>query len=256
MATLHQIVIQRNEDLIRRFHEDRLPSHAALMNLKDAPQNHALGGGEIKPLPGALGPKIWEKGTKHETSLWVPKTYSNYREAFFKFIKHLYGNDVDMAGAKAYDVDHLFNRERASAGAMIRVEAVSASVNRSHGAGYEKTAGASTVAISRQAKMRPFTKIDFISVLKSLVSQHPHPQQTNPGSTSSNSTLKSWGSRQIKSKRGLIIYWKSRNGVKPTSVCDDDSYGHRETTYVLRPTSPDRIPSHPDFRVTQRRGLP
>jgi hypothetical protein len=168
MATLHQIVIQRNEDLIRRFHEDRLPPHAALMNLKDAPQNHALGGGEIKPLPGALGPKIWEKGTKHETSLWVPKTYSNYREAFFKFIKHLYGNDVDMAGAKAYDVDHLFNRERASAGAMIRVEAVSASVNRSHGAGYEKTAGASTVAISRQAKMRPFTKIDFISVLKIL----------------------------------------------------------------------------------------
>ncbi len=166
MISLHHVVADRNADLIRRFREDRLPPLCALMALDATPSKPALGGGTIPPLPESRGPMIWEKGTPHETSLWVPKSYGSYRNAFFAFVGHLCGPGVDMARSGACDVGHLFNRERAPVGAMIRVEAVLASVNRSHGAGYEKTSGASPVAPRRKADMRPFTKIEFVSVLE------------------------------------------------------------------------------------------
>lgn len=168
MTPIHTIIRGRNDALLRRFREDMLPPHAALMNLSAAPDNPALGGGTLKPLPGRRGPMIWEKATPEDTSLWVPKSYGAYRAAYFDFITEVHGDQIDMAGAEAYDIDHLFNRERASSGAMIRVEAVLSGINRSHGAGYEKTAGDGAVAKSRQANMRPFTKIGFISILKIL----------------------------------------------------------------------------------------
>lgn len=179
MSSVHAIIQARNADLIRRFREDMLPPHAALTDLAGAPSNPALGGGEIEALPGRRGPKIWRKATDHETSLWVPPAYGAYRAAFFDFLRHVYGT-VDMTDALSYDVDHLFNRARASPNAMIRVEGVLAGINRSHGAGYEKTAGAGPVAQARQTDMRPFTKVEFISILKVLGLEAPTSAQDRP----------------------------------------------------------------------------
>lgn len=169
MRTIADIVRSRSQALLRRFHSDSAPPLTAAAGLADKVGLGSYGGGalEILPSPGAQAAaiRIWRAPNPDDCALWLPRSYTGWRARYFSFIERIYGT-VDMAGAAAFDVDHLFNKARAPAGFLIRVEAIPAWVNRIHGATFERLDSASAIQLARRASARDHRKMTFVSALK------------------------------------------------------------------------------------------
>jgi hypothetical protein len=71
--------------------------------------------------------------------LWTRTENSAYREHYLAFLNQVYGMSLEKLD-NAYDVDHLYNRDRARLYglAYLRLALVPRSANRSHGASVEK----------------------------------------------------------------------------------------------------------------------
>jgi len=69
--------------------------------------------------------------------LWLPPEDDSYRDKYIAFLKRHHGVSTALDG---YDVDHLFNRQRAIDLNLthVRMVLLGPGENRSHGAGYEK----------------------------------------------------------------------------------------------------------------------
>lgn len=119
--------------------------------------------GTWTPLPGARPASAMAWRSQKQASLWVNPRSSNYVEYFRTFLTGLCG--VDASGLTAtYDVDHLYNRERAInfGYAYVRMFPVRLEANRSHGAGYEKAI--TDADLGRKAKLMKL--MDTVSMLK------------------------------------------------------------------------------------------
>jgi hypothetical protein len=97
------------------------------------------------------------------TSLWVDPAKNNYVDLFRKFLKdHCHVDDSQLT--KDFDVDHMYNRERAKnfGYGFVRMFPIRKGPNRSHGAGFEKAMTASD--IGRRRKVMKL--MDEVSTMK------------------------------------------------------------------------------------------
>ena len=162
--SVHTIVRDRNEALIRHFNNDMMPPSIATHDIDALALTQTYRGGTVRPLSEERSAGfVWLFPNPNDSSLWVRAGSSNYRSSYKSFISQSYG-EVDWTGFELYDVDHLFNRARAFAPqTLLRVEAVDKDVNRQHGASFERTNTSSSV---EQGNARDMRKMTFISVLK------------------------------------------------------------------------------------------
>lgn len=152
-STASQIIAARADRLLHEFH------HGDFVKM-------ALGGPDImknmphiwtgawQDLPGhpRRDVAMWRHPTDPlASSVWARPGYDPYRKAFLDFLAAVHGL---RGGAlpPGTDVDHLQARSTVPAGSFIRLEAVTASSNRSHGAGEEKRMAGSTVTEGRKAR--------------------------------------------------------------------------------------------------------
>ncbi len=113
----------------------------------------------LRSIPGA---EAMVQQTGPLASLWVNPASDRYPEYFRLFLREQGVDASALTGA--YDVDHLYNRERAInfGYRLVRLFPVKPTPNRSHGAGYEK---AMTQAdIGRSAKVMKL--MDEVSAMK------------------------------------------------------------------------------------------
>lgn len=99
--------------------------------------------------------------------LWLPPGDDGYRDKYIAFLKRYH--DIKAAPA-AYDVDHLFSRERAIALELthVRMVLLGPGENRSHGAGYEKSRTAGGIGTPGNPR-----GIDEITLMKLCGIQSP-----------------------------------------------------------------------------------
>ena len=136
-----------------------LMNMASLANLARADGT----GGAWTPLPGVDAGSAMAFRTEAEASLWVDPRSDSYVRYFRKFLETLCGVDAS-ALTTTYDIDHLYNRERAInfGYAYVRMFPVRIGANRSHGAGYEKAI--TEADLGRRAKLMKL--MDTVSMLK------------------------------------------------------------------------------------------
>ena len=95
----------------------------------------------VRPLPGSRsGALIQDCPSLSYSSLWVAAENDDYQSDYLLFLRSRLRQNLP-AIPSGFHVDHLYNRARARQYglAWIRTALVPASVNTSHGAGYEKT---------------------------------------------------------------------------------------------------------------------
>jgi hypothetical protein len=94
----------------------------------------------VTALPQARGAAfIIDCPTLNSKALWVGTNNDYYRQDYLNFLNASYELGIDAIPAP-YDVDHLYNRNRAQTYGLkfLRLALVGYSPNRSHGAAYEK----------------------------------------------------------------------------------------------------------------------
>lgn len=155
----------REQRVILMDHARRFGSPpVAIMSMADVDRLYfGKGGCQWTPLPGARPKSAMAFRAGAQTSLWVNPKSSSYGRDFRIFLEKIC--NVDTAALESrYDIDHLYNRERANqfGYAYVMMFPVLASANRSHGAGYEKAIGEAD--LGRRAKIMKL--MDTVSMLK------------------------------------------------------------------------------------------
>ena len=119
----------------------------------------------LRPLDSAAlgGGWVLECPSLRYASLWVRTADDSYRARYLAFLQQVHG----FGGAEippGWDVDHLYNRARGLhyGYRYLRLMLVSDSVNRSHGAGFEKAIGISEA----DRNIGPIRKMDEIGYMK------------------------------------------------------------------------------------------
>lgn len=168
-ASVDQIIRARAEHLLRRFHNDAMPPKMALAG-PEIRQNMTLiwAKGAWEPLARYRESDVmmWRDASDpHRSSLWANPAFSGYRAAFGDFLKAAYGLS-HVALPPRTDVDHLQAKSTLNASAMIRMEAVAASPNRSHGASPEKAMASSTVTVGRKTRDHTPGSMTWLVALK------------------------------------------------------------------------------------------
>ena len=112
----------------------------------------------------------WVQDTKAYKFFWAETENNYYRDDYLEFLNEHCGFSLNSI-PDIYDIDHLFNRERARTVGLrwIRMFPVRRSPNRSHGAAYEKAA-------TNNAAGRPGRNIrnmDELSLMKFLDIKSP-----------------------------------------------------------------------------------
>jgi hypothetical protein len=138
-------VIKREQDSLAA--ETRLagcPPFVAVNNLEDVTRypsqlrhNHPA---TVQALSGSKGTAfIVESPSLKGDALWVGTENNHYRDDYLAFLNARHGLKLSTI-PKPFDVDHLYNRERAMIYGLrfVRTALVGRSANRSHGAAYEK----------------------------------------------------------------------------------------------------------------------
>jgi len=162
------VLRRRSERIARRFHDAIAPPLLLARDLTAVVGLNAHGGGALEPLPFREEGRalVWRKPNADDTSLWVRAGDPAYRDAFCTFLEHVYGaGAIDLTHFDDYDVDHLFNRANALADDFLRVEGIASSINRSHGAGFERLNTHSTIAVAQRHRKEQ-RLMTFVSVLK------------------------------------------------------------------------------------------
>jgi hypothetical protein len=118
--------------------------------------------GTWTPVPGAKPASAMAFRAGEEVSLWVNPRSNSYVRYYRSFLRS-YGVDESRL-TERYDVDHLYNRERAIhfGYAYVRMFPVLLEANRSHGGGYESAITEADTG-RRVKKMR---LMDTVSMLK------------------------------------------------------------------------------------------
>lgn len=180
-TSMPQIIHSRAEALLNAF------------NTAPMPPKMALGGPEIRQNMGLLWTGAWEDDRSNQSYFWIHPTdpsqssvwarpgYGSYGAAYKRFITRAYGI-ANPAVPGGFDIDHLQARETTPSGAVIRLEAVPRSSNRSHGGGVEKRMGQSTVTAGRKAanhtsgSMTWLVALKLAGVMSPLISNGPTAQ--------------------------------------------------------------------------------
>jgi len=141
---LHSIVNAEREFVAGETRVAQCPCIVAVNNLDDLARVPSrlrwFHPATITPLSGAKGGAfVLACPSLSTAALWVATENDYYRADYVTFLNQHYGMQMESIPAP-WDVDHLYNRERARQYALlyVRTALVERGVNRSHGASYEK----------------------------------------------------------------------------------------------------------------------
>lgn len=163
-ASLESWITQQREALMAYARRWGAPP-VAIMNMADLEllARSDRTGGTWTPLPHVRPGSAMAFRSETQSSLWVNPGSSSYVKYFRIFLTQICGVD-DSTLTTLYDIDHLYNRERAKnfGYAYVRMFPVRSDANSSHGAGYEKAM--TDADIGRRAKSMKL--MDTVSMLK------------------------------------------------------------------------------------------
>jgi len=113
---------------------------------------------------GKSGNAVVQNGP-HGAVLWMNPLPDSYRGTFGRFLKTYWGATSDLSNS-GYDVDHLYNRERAKQYGynLVRMFLVASDINRLHGTVYEGPLGRA----ERDREPKSMKLLDAMSELKVL----------------------------------------------------------------------------------------
>jgi len=166
--SLDAILRARADLLIRAFHTEDLPPRAAYGSPAIAANRGYMHKGAWGTLAGHPGGsvQVWRHPTDpHKSAVYAGPAYGPYRKAFMDFLSDVYKRPVTRLPG-GLDVDHLLAKSLANASALIRLEAVDMSANRSHGAGPERKAGKSPVIEGRKMRDHSPGGFTWLTLLK------------------------------------------------------------------------------------------
>lgn len=166
---IQKIIEDRAKFLLQRFHHDMMPPKMALggPDVRRAMVRH-WPKGVWQAIPGIAesDAMMWrDAADPHRSSAWAFPAYKGYRDAYIAFLKTAY-TLTDAALPPKVDVDHLQAKSTVNASGVIRLEAVGASPNRSHGASPEKKMSKSTVTAGRMARDHTPGSMTWLVALK------------------------------------------------------------------------------------------
>ncbi len=171
---LIKIIHDRTNAILERFKQIGAPPKVAISQDHNFKNLEQLFDGKITQ--GAVEDILYfnSRVSPDESFVLVRPCYEQCREAYIDFINSVYGSDFSTQDLpKGIDIDHLLAKSNSPDYSWIRLEAVAASVNRSHGAGVEKRNSNSPITAARKQSNYHHGSMTWLSAAKLAALKSP-----------------------------------------------------------------------------------
>ncbi|WP_160116679.1 hypothetical protein [Pseudovibrio ascidiaceicola] len=161
------IIQNRTDAILRHFREDIAPPKVAISPDHNFPALERLFKGSL--IRGIDDDVLYFESdiSKDDSYVLVRSNWEKYRLTYVNFINSQYEQSFSIQDLPSgFDIDHLLAKSNAPPSSWIRLEAVVASSNRSHGAGVEKRNSSSLITADRKESNYHHGSMTWLSAAK------------------------------------------------------------------------------------------